>query len=325
MDYIVTLDVTFRIAGQLRSIYLMSAIKVATKDPLMTYWNYLFKTLAIATTLVLPAIGQTPASSGRVLIVLSAAHELELKDGKVYTTGVYLDELSVPLKALTDAGYTAVFATPNGIAPSIDPWSEKPWYFHGDASSMAANKQFLDQQPGFAHPRKLSDIVAEGTADYIGVFVPGGFAPMQDLPTDPNLGKILLSFHASGRPIGMICHGPIALLSTMAHAREFEDAMISGELTKAHNIAKDWPFAGYRLTVFSSTEELLAKPQFRGEAKYFVSDALSQAGAHVDRVEQAGVNVIEDRELLTAQQPFSDEAFSVAFVAKLGASKLVVR
>jgi len=56
----------------------------------------------------------------KVLIVMSAAHELELKDGKRYSTGTYLDETAVPLRAILSAGYTPVFASPGGIAPSVD-------------------------------------------------------------------------------------------------------------------------------------------------------------------------------------------------------------
>ncbi|RAR98755.1 hypothetical protein [Ensifer adhaerens] len=135
--------------------------------------------------------------------------------------------------------------------------------------------------------------------------------------TNEEVGKILVDFHETGRPTGMICHGPIALISTMKDPKAFESAMIKGDFAEAAELSEGWPYAGYRLTVFSSSEELLAKPQFNGEAKYYVSDALSQAGAHVDRLGQGAVNVIEDRELVTGQQPFSAEAFTKAFLAKL--------
>ncbi|MGU7778575.1 hypothetical protein [Burkholderia sp. PU8-34] len=92
------------------------------------------------------------------------------------------------------------------------------------------------------------------------------------------------SFASNCRPTGMICHGPISLLSTLPDAKAFEGAMVADDLRNANKLAADWPYAGYRLTVLSSTEELLAVSQFGGHPKYSVSDALSQAGAHVDRL-----------------------------------------
>jgi putative intracellular protease/amidase len=59
-------------------------------------------------------------NSSKVLVVMSGAHLLELKDNKVYATGYYLNELATPLRALVKAGYTPVFASPNGNAPTMD-------------------------------------------------------------------------------------------------------------------------------------------------------------------------------------------------------------
>ncbi len=78
------------------------------------------------------------------------------------------------------------------------------------------------------------------------------------------------------------------------------------------------------MTVFSSGEEKMIEgpgSQLGGSVQFYAADALAQAGAHVDRVGAWGVNVIEDRELVSGQQPFSSEAFGEAFVAKLKAAK----
>jgi hypothetical protein len=45
-------------------------------------------------------------SKGKVLVVMSGAHLLEMPDNKVYATGYYLNELATPLRALIKAGYT---------------------------------------------------------------------------------------------------------------------------------------------------------------------------------------------------------------------------
>ncbi len=57
--------------------------------------------LALLTaTPVFPAAAQTPPSKGKVLIVLSGETLLPLEDGRTFTTGYYLYELSVPAPRL---------------------------------------------------------------------------------------------------------------------------------------------------------------------------------------------------------------------------------
>ena len=77
--------------------------------------NLLHKlTVALALTL---AAGT--ANAANVLVVLSDADHLDLKDGKVFPTGFYLNELMQPVKLLLDAGHRITFATPTE-------WSKKP-------------------------------------------------------------------------------------------------------------------------------------------------------------------------------------------------------
>ena len=79
-------------------------------------------------------------------------------------------------------------------------------------------------------------------------------APMVDLLKDKNLGKILVSFHESHRPTGIICHGPIVLLSTLPDPDAFIASMIAGD-GKASSLTQGWPYGGYRVTIFSTGEE----------------------------------------------------------------------
>ena len=207
------------------------------------------------------AMPASAADSGKVLVILSSASQLELRDGKT---------------------------------------------------------------PGLQHPKTLSAILKQGTADYVGVFIPGGHAPLQDLVQEKTLGDILVTFHATARPTGLICHGPTALLSTVSDPVAFRKAMVAGDFTAASKLAAGWPYAGYRLTVFSSGEEHAIEGQgnqLGGSVQFYAADALAQAGAHVDRIGAWGVNVVEDRELVSGQQPFSSDAFGDAFVAKLKAAR----
>jgi putative intracellular protease/amidase len=65
------------------------------------------------------------------------------------------------------------------------------------------------------------------------------------------------------------------------------------------------------LIVLSSAHQLDLRDgkEYPGEVKFYAADALSEAGAHVDRIGAFQSNVIEDRELISGQQPFSSDAF----------------
>jgi putative intracellular protease/amidase len=255
--------------------------------------------------------------TSKVLIVMSGAHLLELKDNKVYATGYYLNELATPLRALTRAGYTPVFASPNGDAPTMDASSNKAMFFGNDDAKRMETLRFIDSLPGLRHPLKLSDI-ADHTEDYAGVFVPGGHAPMVDLVKDKDLGKILLSFHSTSRPTALICHGPMALLSTLPKSEQFDKALNAGNAAALTALAHGWPYAGYKIAVFSKSEEKQIEPgQLEGVAPYYNDEALASAGATIQNAADWTPNAVVDRELITAQQPFSDQKFAQAFLAKL--------
>ena len=53
------------------------------------------------------------ATKGKVLVLVSSGHGLPLKDGKVYTgAGYYLNELTVPVRALMKRGLRNHFRQP---------------------------------------------------------------------------------------------------------------------------------------------------------------------------------------------------------------------
>ncbi|OWQ44100.1 thiamine biosynthesis protein ThiJ [Roseateles noduli] len=277
--------------------------------------------LAAFTTLAVPHAASA-ASKGKVLVVMSSANSLDLKDGKKYSTGYYLNEFVVPYRKLVEAGYEPVIANPKGDVPVMDPNSNNKMFFGGDEAARADAFKYAQGVDLLKKTKTLASVVAEGTSGYVGVFVPGGHAPMADLLTDKHLGRILTSFHDSGRPTGIICHGPIVLLSALGDADGFVKSMIAND-GKASSFAKGWPYAGYRVTVFSTGEEqaLEGPGGLGGNVQFYPVNALAEAGAHVDSVANWHSNVIVDRELITAQQPFSAAEFGDVFVARLKAAK----
>jgi putative intracellular protease/amidase len=266
---------------------------------------------------------KTPAAAadhGRVLVILSSSDELEIRDGKKFKTGFYLDELVIPLRKLVAAGFTPVFANPKGNEVSIAPDSNDKMFFGGDDSARAEAVKYVESIAELKHPKTFAEIVKSGTDDYVGIFIPGGHAPLQDLGQNKDLGKILIAFHETRRPTAILCHGPIALISTVSDPEGFRRAMIAGDFATIGKIAAGWPYAGYRLTVFSSAEEMALEGMVGGKVLFHAADALSEAGAHVDRVAAFHSNVVQDREVVSGQQPFSSDALGDAFVANLKAA-----
>ncbi len=165
--------------------------------------------LALAAALGLSALSAQAAS---VLVVLSDSDHLDLKDGKVFQTGFYLNELMQPVKRLLDAGHQVTFATPNGQAPTLDKSSDDKMYFNNDVNAWRTHRALLDKlkltSPSSSPVISLARAAQRGYGEFDAIYIPGGHAPMQDLLTSPALGKALAAFHAAGKPTALVCHGP---------------------------------------------------------------------------------------------------------------------
>ncbi len=261
-------------------------------------------------------------SKGKVLVVMSSANSLDLKDGRKYTTGYYLNEFVVPYRKLIEAGYEPVIANPKGDLPVMDANSNNAMFFGGDDAARADALAYAQGLEPLKHPKTLSSVVAEGTAGYVGLFIPGGHAPMADLITDANLGKILTSFHTTGRTTGIICHGPIVLLSALPNAQAFTQSLIAND-GQASSLAAGWPYAGYRVTIFATGEEqaLEGPGGLGGHVQFYPVNALAEAGARVETIANWHSNVVVDRELITGQQPMSAPEFGDTLVRQLDAAR----
>jgi putative intracellular protease/amidase len=258
-------------------------------------------------------------TKGKVLIIGSNATRIEIKGGRTAATGQYLNETVVPAQAIIAAGFDVVLATPNGTKPHIDEASDSADHFGGDDAAYNRAKAFYASDPSMNKVRTLRSVIEDGLEAYIGVFVPGGQAPVVDLMQDPDLGEILRHFHERSKPTALLCHGPISVVAAMPHAREFRSALIAGDTEKAVEWAKGWAYAGYNMTVFSNAEEKIVEDYILHARLYFnMVDALQTAGGKVITTSvDFEPNVIEDRELITGQNPRSDHPIAARFVAAL--------
>ncbi len=133
---------------------------------------------------------------------------MPLKDGKVYKgAGYYLNELTVPTRALMKEGYEITFANPKGNTPQLDVNSATAQFFGGDEAKLQDYLIFRDSLAGLRNPTRISDVIASGLDQYDAVFVPGGHGPMMDLLDDPDAGTVLRHFHETSKPTAVLCHG----------------------------------------------------------------------------------------------------------------------
>ena len=258
-------------------------------------------------------------TKGTVLVVGSNATRIELQGGGSAAIGQYLNETVVPAMALIEAGYSVVLATPDGTKPHIDPASDVAKHFGGDEAALARARSFYADDPSMNQVHTLRSVIEEGLDGYAGLFVPGGHAPAVDLMQDADLGVVLRHFHKAGRPTALLCHAPVATAAAMPQAREFRAALIAGDRAAASGYAQGWIYAGYRMTVFSVSEERAAEESLlHGQLYFTMPDALVLARSTVNTTaEDSAPNVVVDRELITGQNPSSDHLIAAKLVEAL--------
>jgi len=216
-----------------------------------------------------------------ILMVVSAADSLTMKDGSEHPTGYWAEELVVSHQSLTEAGNTVHIATPGGRKPTVDQVSLAAESAGGEDRAQGFKDYLAKIDAELAHPLVLADV---DVASYDAVVMPGGHGPMADLYKDADLGRILVAANKAGKIIAPFCHGPAGLLSATDDDGAFA-------------------FKGRRLTVFTNEEELGGGT---GEnTPWLVEDALKEKGAVIDNGADWSSNVVRDGNLITGQNPQS--------------------
>ncbi|KUL21037.1 type 1 glutamine amidotransferase domain-containing protein [Streptomyces regalis] len=228
----------------------------------------------------------------KILFVMTGADHWTLADGTKHPTGFWAEEAVTPYQAFTAAGHEIVVTTPGGVVPPLDQGSLAPQFNGGEegAKKMADTIASISE---IQHPIKLQDVDLD---DYAAVFYPGGHGPMEDLAVDATSGKLLVNALASGKPLGVVCHAPAALLA--ATRSDGGNA-----------------FSGYRLTGFSNAEEI--QSGLAAGAKWLLQDRLVEIGADYQEGEPWAPNVVVDRNLVTGQNPASAGPAAAEMLKKL--------
>ena len=229
-----------------------------------------------------------------ILMVVSAADSLTMKDGSQHPTGFWAEELVVAHRTLMQDGHMVDFATPGGIKPTVDKVSLQA-EAAGSEERAEDFRTYLDMiDVDLFAPLVLADV---DTAAYDALVLPGGHGPMADLYKDADLGRLLAAADKAGKVIAPFCHGPAGLLS----ATDDDGTFV---------------FAGRRLTVFTNEEELGGGT---GEnTPWLVEDALKEKGAVVENGAAWTSNVVRDGNLITGQNPQSSEDVAKEVIKALG-------
>ncbi|MFF1356465.1 type 1 glutamine amidotransferase domain-containing protein [Streptomyces sp. NPDC058297] len=228
----------------------------------------------------------------KILFVVTGATHWTLADGTLHPTGFWAEEAVAPYEAFKAAGHDIVVATPGGVVPTVDKGSLAPEFNGGQEGAdqvAAALASFTELQ----HPVKLEDVHLD---DYAAVFYPGGHGPMEDLSADADSGRLLTLALETGKPLGIVCHAPAAMLAAIK-----EDGSNA--------------FAGYRVTGFTNTEETQAG--FADKAKWLLQDRLVNAGVDFQEGEPWAPKTVVDRNLVTGQNPSSAAPLAAELLDKL--------
>lgn len=228
----------------------------------------------------------------KILFVVTGADHWTLADGTQHPTGFWAEEAVAPYEALKAAGHDIAVATPGGIVPPVDQASLAP-EVNGGKEGADKVATTLAEISEFLRPLKLAEVDLD---DYAAVFYPGGHGPMEDLAVDTDSGRLLAAALESGKPLGVVCHGPAALLAA----------------TKADGSNA---FAGYELTGFTNAEETQAG--FADKAKWLLQDRLVAEGVDFKEGEPWAPKVVVDRNLITGQNPASAAPLAAELVKKL--------
>lgn len=206
----------------------------------------------------------------KVLIIVSNANTIGPNNRR---TGIFLPEVAHPYAEFEKADYEIDFASLTGESPFLD------------ALNLADDPDNLKFLTGKGWEKmlgapKLSSI---NTDDYDAVFVPGGLAPMVDMPENTELKKIIAGFYESNRIVGAVCHGPVSLLNVKLSDGNY--------LVNGKNIAS-----------FTTEEE---DNYAKNDVPFDLQTALTEQGAIFHAAKPWSANSIVDGNLVTGQNPAS--------------------
>lgn len=219
----------------------------------------------------------------KVLVIFTEQKNLEMKNGKSFSTGNHPVEALVPMLHLKNAGFDFEIATPTGKPVVFEMWA----FPEQDQQVKAIYNEY---KSSFEHPKKLTEFITNSFANdssYAAVFIPGGHGAMIGIPDDRNVGKVLNWAHQNDLFTITLCHGPGALLSTTLDNQKFL-------------------YDGYKMAVFPDAIDEMTPliGYLPGHMILGVSERLKNLGAIIVNTE-SDKTVCVDRKLITGASPLA--------------------
>lgn len=232
----------------------------------------------------------------KVLVIFTEQKNLEMKNGKSFSTGNHPIEALLPMLHLKNAGFDFEIATPTGKPVVFEMWA----FPEEDEHVKAIYNEY---KSSFEQPRKLAEFITNSfvnDSSYAAVFIPGGHGAMIGIPEDRNVGKVLNWAHKNDLFTITLCHGPGALLSTTLDNQKFL-------------------YDGYKMAVFpDAVDEMTPMIGYLpGYMKNGVSERLKNLGATIINTE-SDKTVCVDRKLITGASPLASNE-----LGKLAANTLL--
>ena len=232
----------------------------------------------------------------KILVIFTEQKNLEMKNGKMFSTGNHPVEALLPMLHLKNAGFDFEIATPTGKPVVFEMWA----FPQEDEAVKAIYDEF---KSSFESPKKLAeftDTLIIDAASYAAVFVPGGHGAMINIPEDKNVAKVLNWAHQNDVFTISLCHGPGSFLTTTLDGQKFI-------------------YAGYRMAVFpDAVDEMTPMIGYLpGHMILGVSERLKSLGANIVNTE-GDETVCVDRKLITGASPLASNE-----LGKLAANTLL--
>lgn len=229
-------------------------------------------------------------------------------------------EVAVPWKLLREAGHQVVIATEDGATPAADPRLLTGVIF-GKLGAADEARRFYDEltrAPEFVQPVRWREV---GPDDVDGMILAGGHAPgMRQYLGSAALHAQLAACWATGKPVGAICHGVLAL----ARAQDASGAsVLAGSTTTC--LPKYMERSAYLLTFWKLGRYYRTYPMYvEDEVKAALADPARQFVRGPRTVSQRGTAtddgpafVVEDGRYVSARWPGDAYKFARAFLERL--------
>ncbi|MBA4105224.1 MAG: type 1 glutamine amidotransferase domain-containing protein [Pirellula sp.] len=218
----------------------------------------------------------------KVLIIVSNAYAIGPRHRR---TGNFLPEVAHPYAEFDRAKYQIDFASLSGDTPFLDALN---------LANDPDNLSFLVGN-GWASMQKAKKLSDVDTSPYDAIFMPGGLAPMVDMPEHPLLKQVIKETYERRAIVGAVCHGPVSLLNV-----RLSDG--------------SYLLAGKNISSFTNEEE---ENYAKADVPFELETALTQQGAFFHKTSPWQAFSIADGNLVTGQNPASAKGVAEKMVAQL--------